>query len=602
MMKQNFVFNNSIAVLPFVNMSADADKEYFSDGITEEIINALARIKNLKVTSRTSSFFFKNQRIPLKQIAKQLDVEIILEGSVRIADNKLRITAQLIQAEDDSHFWSETWNRKLENIFEIQDEISLQIADKLREQLGHMEYEEHLIGKQTQNLDAYSLYLKGLFYFNKWNPEDVILSINYFEQAIALDPNHIESLVGLADAYSFLGTIESYPREEAYIKTVEFTQKAHALNNENADVHYQLANLSFFTDCSYSDALKHIDYSLKLKPNYPEALQFKSFLCMLTGEMDTAHRYIQLAIGINPLSAETLFYKAYYLYRKHNYIKAEKTVDEILSKNAKNIPAIITKAYCMLKLQQFDLVLDFIDEALTNNILPDEKLGIKCLAYILKGDAENGMQLLAKLKAEAKKPHSFQAHSYLFLALVSLNRFDDAFAWLEKALQMKSSIIMLIFSDPLSEKIREDSRFKIFADKMYKGSIQHPAEIQKTPLLDDQTAANFSSKLLSFLKIEEPYLNPTLSLRTLSDMIEIHPNKLSWLLNEKHGKKFNEFINSYRLAHFKELAKNPENSHISIIGLAYESGFNSKTVFNTFFKKAEGITPNDYLRKLKKNK
>ena len=147
--------SKTIAVLPFVNLSASKDNEYFSDGITEEIINALAKIKSLKVTSRTSSFFFKNKKIPIKQIGEKLGVSTILEGSIRLSGNTIRITAQLIQAEEDFHFWSENWDRKLENIFEIQDEISLIIADKLREQFGHFEIQEHLVEKQTDNIDAY---------------------------------------------------------------------------------------------------------------------------------------------------------------------------------------------------------------------------------------------------------------------------------------------------------------------------------------------------------------------------------------------------------------------------------------------------------------
>lgn len=601
-MKNKIHIEKSIVVLPFVNMSSDADKEFFSDGMTEEIINGLAKIENLKVTSRTSSFYFKKKNIPLKQIAEQLNVEIVLEGSVRIADDTLRITAQLIQAKDDYHFWSESWDRKIVNVFEIQDEISLKIADKLREHLGHLEYDEHLVLKQTNNIDAYSLYLKALFHFNKWNPDDVIRSIEYFEQAIALDPNHSESLIGMADAYSFMGTTESYPREQAFIKSVEYTQRAHAINPDNAKIHYQLANLSFFTDCSYADAMTHIDHSLKLKPNYPEALQFKAFLYMLTGEMNTAHHYIQLALGIDPLNLETLFYKSFYLYRLKDYSKAEGVIDEILNQNPKNIPAIITKTYCMLKQHEYDNTLEFIEKSLSVNLLPDEKSGIMCLAYLMKGDLNNGLSLFEKIKKEAEKPHSFQSHSYLFLALVNLNRFDDAFEWLDKALQMKSSILLLTFSDPLSEKIHNDNRYASFVQKMYKVSDNNSNKAKKAPLLDEKMAANISSKLLTFIDNEKPYLNPTLSLRTLSEMIEVHPNKLSWLLNEKRGKKFNEFINHYRLEHFKVLAKNPDNSHISIIGLAYESGFNSKTVFNTFFKKELGITPNDYLQGLNNKK
>lgn len=157
----------TIAVLPFVNMSANVNNEYFSDGITEEIINALAKIDGLLVTSRTSSFFFKGKRIPITEIGKQLNVSTILEGSVRLSGKTIRITAQLIQAEKDFHFWSESWDRKLENIFDIQDEISLIIADKLREQFGHFEIREQLVEKQTDDLNAYKYVLKAKYLRNK---------------------------------------------------------------------------------------------------------------------------------------------------------------------------------------------------------------------------------------------------------------------------------------------------------------------------------------------------------------------------------------------------------------------------------------------------
>ena len=208
------IINKTIAVLPFVNMSASAENEYFSDGITEEIINALSKVNNLKVTSRTSSFYFKNKNIPVKQIAKELNVSAILEGSVRLSGDTIRITAQLIQAEEDFHFWSETWDRKLENIFQIQDEISLLIAEKLREQFGHFEIQDRLVEKQTDNIDAYEYSLKAKFHFNKWNPEDIQIAISLYEKALELDANHTESYLGLAKSYGFLASAGFMPFEE----------------------------------------------------------------------------------------------------------------------------------------------------------------------------------------------------------------------------------------------------------------------------------------------------------------------------------------------------------------------------------------------------
>ena len=217
--------DKTIAVLPFINMSASKDNEFFSDGITEEIINALGKIGSLKVTSRTSSFFFKGKNMPIPEIGKQLNVSTIIEGSVRLSGDSIRITAQLIQVEEDFHFWSETWDRKLENIFEIQDEISLLIADKLREHFGHLEINDHLVDKQTDNLLAYEHCLKAKFYENKWNPEDVKTAISYYEKALELDANYPEAHLGLAACYSFLGTTAFMPFEEAWGKTIQYTTK-----------------------------------------------------------------------------------------------------------------------------------------------------------------------------------------------------------------------------------------------------------------------------------------------------------------------------------------------------------------------------------------
>ena len=588
----------TLAVLPFVNFSSDPENEYFSDGITEEIINALSRINSLKVTSRTSSFYFKHKSVPLKEIATQLGVAVILEGSIRLAGNTVRITAQLIQAEDDYHFWSESWDRKLENIFEIQDEISLLIADKLREQFGHFEIQDHLIDKQTDSLDAYAYSLKARYHFNKWNPEDVRKAIDLFEKALAIDPNHTESYVGLADAYGFMGTTEFLPPVEAWQKAHDYTQKAYSLNPGNAGVHYQLANLSFFTDCNYQEAFKHTQKSIELKPNYPEAQQFMAFLYTLTGEMDKAKQHLDLALSIDPLSQETLFFRAYFEYRKGDYLEAEKLLDACLDHNPKNIPAYITRCYCLLKLGRYDEVLEYLDHVPPDIVVQGDRLGIICLAHLMKNDETNATHYFNQLQEAAKNPTAFQVHAYLFWAYALQNEMDKAFDWLDQAMSMKSSILLLAYTDPLVEVIKNDKRYASYKRKLYGQSDDISVNIpdKKAPLLDTATAEAYTTKLLRFVEEEKPFLNPALSLRLLAEQIEIHPNQLSWLLNQRLGKNFNEFVNHYRIALFKKLAVDPSNAHISIIGLAYESGFNSKTVFNTYFKKETGMTPRAFMK------
>ncbi len=585
----------SIAVLPFVNMSSNQENEYFSDGITEEIINALAKIESLQVTSRTSSFFFKDKSVPIKEVAETLDVSVILEGSVRSAGNTVRITAQLIQAEDDFHFWSETWDRKLENIFEIQDEISLHIAEKLREQYGHFEIAEHLVERQTESLDAYEYSLKAKFLFNKWNPQDVSESIELWNKALDIDSNHIPSLTGIADAYGFMGITQNMPFEEAWTKTSEYTNKALKLDPENAPAFYQLANIAFFVNSNFQEAYKYAKKSVELKPHYPEALQFISFLHLLAGDKKLAGRYLDEALEIDPLNQETIFFKAFYHYNSGEFETALPIIDMLLEKNPQNLPAIITKCYCFLNMNREGEALTLLEETPEEYIV-QEKLGITCLAHIIAGDEIKSKSSFQQLHEQAQNPMAFQDHSYLLQAYAQKEEYDKAFEWLDKAIQMKSSILYLGFANPLAANLRKDDRYKIFHSRLYGELPRAKQEKEKAALLDDRTASDYSTKLLSYMMEEQPYLSPDLSLRSLAERIEIHPNQLSWLLNERLGKNFNQFINHYRVEHFKILATDEANSHISLIGLAYESGFNSKTVFNTYFKKEVGMTPKEWLK------
>ncbi|WP_020529351.1 tetratricopeptide repeat protein [Flexithrix dorotheae] len=586
----------TIAVLPFANMSASQENEFFCDGITEEIINALAKIKQLKVTSRTSSFFFKNKNFPITQIGKELNVSTILEGSVRIAGKMIRITAQLIQAEDDFHFWSETWDRKLENIFEIQDEISLAIADKLREQFGHFEIQNHLVEKQTENFDAYELSLKAKFHFNKWNAEDVQIAIPLYEKALELDPNHTASLVGAADCYSFMATTGFLPLEEAWSKSYDLTNRALNINPELPGGLYQLANYSFFILCDYAAALKLTLQVLELKSNYVDARQFLSFLYIIAGKKDAAEKQLEIALGIDPLSPETLFFNAYFHYMTEDYEKSLELLDKCLAQNEKNIPAHSIKCYCLLKLGQYDEALHYYEKVPEEIVVQGDKLGITALAYAFKKDAANTKKYLEILLQKAAKPEGFREQSFLFLMYGITSNFDKAFEWIKEALENKASFLLFHFADPMVDPIKNDPRYQHFQGLIFGENFPREKKGTKKPLLDKRTTHEYSERLISHIKEHEPYLDPNLSLRSLARQINLHPNQLSWLLNESLGKNFSEFINYYRVEKFKALSQDPEKNHITLIGLAYESGFNSKTVFNTYFKKETGLTPKQYLK------
>lgn len=587
--------NKTIAVLPFANMSTSDENEYFADGITEEIINALAKIEGLKVTSRTSSFFFKGKNIPISQIGKDLNVSTILEGSVRLSGDTIRITAQLIQAKEDFHFWSETWDRKLENIFEIQDEISLLIADKLREHFGHFEIKEHLVTKKTTKIDAYEYNLKAKFYANKWNPEDVEKSIELNEKALELDPNFSEALIGLADCYSFLGTTGFMSFEEAWGKTIQYTNQALAINDKVLGLHYQLGNQAFFVECDYSKSLVEMKKEIGLNPNNAEAHQFLSFLYIIASEKQNAQQHLDIAKAINPLSEETKFFTGYFHYMIEDYKKSLVILDNCLAVNEKNIPAHSVKALCLLKLKRYDEVLNYFDSIPQDVVILGEKTGALALAYALKKDKENSDKYLSLLLEQSKGPDGFTADSFLFMMYGALGENDQVFEWVTQSLEKNTPLLPLRYADPIVNAIKKDSRYSEFQKQIFKTS-ETKNKSKKKELLDPVSIKTYSDRLLTYVQEKEPYLDSNLSLRSLAEQIDIHPNQLSWLLNESIGKNFNEFINQYRFETFKTIVQNPENANLTIEGLAYDSGFNSKTVFNTYFKKETGLTPKQFLK------
>lgn len=588
----------SIAVLPFKNMSSDVENEYFCDGITEEIINILAKIAQLKVTSRTSSFHFKNKEIPISEIAKTLDVSIILEGSARLAGNVIRITAQLIQAEGDFHFWSETWDRKLENIFEIQDEISILIADKIRENFGHFELQDHLVKKQTNDINAYECSLIAKFHKNKWNAEDIKIAEEYYKKALQLDGNHVESIVGLSDVYSFMAMTGVMSFMDAWSKSNELVNQAYILDPQNPEIYYQKANSSFFTDCNFAEAFAHTTKAIQLKPNYVHAQQFMSFLYILSGNKVKAEEHLDNALGIDPLSQETLFFSAYLDYMSENYSSSLVKLDDCLQVNPKNLPAHSVKCLCLLMLGKYDDVIHYFDDQESGWFVEAERIGAIGLAYALKQDKKNTEACLEILQEHAKSPDGFASDSFVFMIHAVLGNKEKAFDWIRSGIESKSSLLLLRYADPIIKPIKNDPRYKAFHQDIFPSTTNLEVKKSKKPLLDKEASIAFKTKLFSYIQEEKSYLDPNLTLRSLATQIDLHPNQLSWLLNENIGKSFSEFVNAYRIKTFKQLAQDSKSENLTLIGMAYDSGFNSKTVFNTYFKKETGLTPKQFINEL----
>lgn len=293
----------SIAVLPFVNMSDDPEHDYFSDGISEEIINTLVQLPNLKVAGRTSAFSFKNRNEDLRFIAERLNLNAILEGSVRKSGNRIRITAQLIEASTGYHLWSQKFDLELSDVFMIQDEIAKAIVDQLRVTLSGRPVapKERL---QTQNVEAYQLYLKGMAFFYK-RGLDMFEGLRCFESALRLDPDYALAHVGVSDTFTMLCFHSYMSPEEVWPKAAEAANKALELGPDMAEAHTSAATIALLCERDWKKAEAGYKKALELNPRYLQARSWYAlfYLAGVRGDHEEALRNARRSIEYDPMSA-----------------------------------------------------------------------------------------------------------------------------------------------------------------------------------------------------------------------------------------------------------------------------------------------------------
>ncbi len=285
----------SIVVLPFVNMSADASQEYFSDGLSEEILNALVPIENLRVISRTSAFAFKDKDLSVPQIAEQLGVTHVLEGSVRTAGDDLRITAQLIEVASDSHLWSQAYNRKMENVFEVQEEISLAIAEQLQLRLS----EQALGEAQTNNMEAYTLFLRGRHHYQSRVVENLFLAEDLLSQAVALDPQFDEAWANLAATFALLAFHADEGFDAYFLQADQAARKAIEINPDNGFAHAVLGLLAYGR-LEFEAGLKQLELAIRLNPNESNAYLWQGIALFGLGYIDQATAVFKQAETFDP--------------------------------------------------------------------------------------------------------------------------------------------------------------------------------------------------------------------------------------------------------------------------------------------------------------
>jgi len=454
---------HSVAVLPFINLSADKDNEYFSDGMTEEILNALAKVEGLMVTSRTSSFAFKGKNTDVREIARQLGVKSILEGSVRKQGNKVRVTAQLINASDGYHKWSEVYDRNLEDIFAVQDEIALAIALQMKQNFNAVRPARQLVKTATENIDAYNIYLKGSYYWNKWTPHEVNKAIKYFEDAIILCPEFALAYSRLSACYIYLGAVGSMPNKVAYPKAKEYALKAIEIDDSLIDSHLSIGMVKYFNDWDWEEAQKCFLKALEINPNSAETHQYYAMLLMTLGHFKKAVKEAETAQQLDPLNApisQILAFAYFNLNQVDEAIKQHEKTKEI-EPGFKD--AWSSLAWIYLKQGEFEEAIELFSEV--ENIPGFKAKAISGLGYLYakKGDKEKAADYLKQL--EAMNSEELPLDMELAIIHTGLDEMDKVFNYLESAFEKRLGGMNFIKGRYWKE-IHEHPRFKNLLQKM----------------------------------------------------------------------------------------------------------------------------------------
>ena len=450
----------SIAVLPFVNMSADPENEYFCDGLAEELINALTKIDQLDVVARTSAFSFKGKELDLRELGKKLDVNHILEGSVRRSGTRLRITAQLIDVSNGYHIWSEKYDREMEDMFAIQDEISLAIVNTLK---GKLLSEEKtlLLNRYRDNVDAYHSYLKGRYFWNQRPSPDAIASaIERFQEAISIDPDYALAHVGLADCYISLGTWEvgSLPPTVAMPKARDAVTKALELDNTLGEAHSSFAHLLTHYDWEWTKAKTEHERALQLNPTYSSAHHWHSHYLMATGDTLGSLRESQISLELDPIDLVLNVHLAWHYYFAREYDEAI----EQCTKAGKLYPDSLWLAFFSGLAYEQKGKYEEATAKLQQTIAYSKNVSypFAALAHLFatsgkKNEARRIIQQLSNSSNQTYVPAYDMAIIY-----VGMDEKDLALEWLQKAYTERSSWLAYLKADPRLNPLWPDPRFQ----------------------------------------------------------------------------------------------------------------------------------------------
>jgi adenylate cyclase len=452
----------SVAVLPFVNMSADKNDEYLSDGMTEELINVLAKVPGLRVPGRTSCFAFKgkNEEDIFRKVGDQLHVGTVLEGSVRKAGDRLRVTAQLINVSDGYHLWSKDYDGDVKDILNFQSSVAEQVVQALQVHLG-AEAARALSKKPTENPEAHRLYLLGRYEFAQYTQTGWNNAIRYYEEALRIDPEFALAYCGLADNYAYMGSVVM-PEKEAIAKEKEFAQKALALDPELAEAHMSFA-LTLVGDYDWQNGLKEFDRALELNPNLAFAYELQAWTVNGLGRFDEAIAKTRKAVELDPLNPFFQMSLSFFQYWARRYDDAIPQAKKTLAMDPNSAISHVLLGLSFLKKGDMAGAIAELQKAKA----PDPGAwyqGFLGYAYAISGERAKAEVALRELEQLAERQYvSPTAFATIYLGLGQKEKCLD---WLEKSYEQQDSACWYLKIDQIYDSVRNEPRFQALLKKL----------------------------------------------------------------------------------------------------------------------------------------
>src|SRR2546428_461395 len=453
----------SIAVLPFVNASADPENEYLCDGVTDELINALTKVEGLRIASRTSVFALKGKPQDIRAIGALLGVSAVLEGTVRKSGDRLRITVQLAAADDGRNLWSERYDRLLDDVFAVHDEISRTIVNTLRSTFL-ADIADPTPQRYTDNVQAYSLYLKGRYCWNKRSQEGVREAIAYFEQAIDHDPGYTLAYSGLSDAYALQVDYRGVPVTEGYELAPRYALKALELDDNLPEAHTSLAWVQFAYDWDWEGAEGSYRRALALNPAYATGHHWYSFVLLVSGESEQALVEAHTALELDPSSLSIRRGLGWLHYYTRRYESAVYHLRRAIAMNPTSEDTYRVLGLVLTQQEAYDEAERAFREAIT--LSPELSYATAAVANVLalRGRRREAEALLAELEARARN-HYVSPVAFCIVHL-GLRNIDQAFEWFERAYQDRRGWLTYLKVDPMLDAVRDDPRFAELVKRM----------------------------------------------------------------------------------------------------------------------------------------